>query len=129
MGVMLTMGELRTHVLTMARAWLHAATPLVRAMGIHVLAVFSRLLPLLLGWVGSSHDALQVDALRTLLVLISTTWPRMRAHAGVVRMVVCECRDRVGAAEETKEVAGCVLEALDACCRGGGGGGALITAA
>lgn len=112
---MLTMGELRAHVLTASRAWLTAIAPLLQATGIHLVGVFSRLLPLLLGWVRSSDDALQAAALHALLGVTGATWPRIPAHAGAIGAVVSGCRDRVGVSENTRELAVAVLEALDAC--------------
>ena len=50
-------------------------------LGLVSVRSFGRLMPLLLGWVQSPDTMVQIEALRTLAVVVRASWPRMTAHA------------------------------------------------
>ena len=53
-------------------------------MGLASVRSFARLLPLLLEWVHAPDQDTRLAALRALHAVLSTTWPRLPAHAGLI---------------------------------------------
>ena len=58
-----------------------SSMPSVQAMGISIVAFFSRLIPLLIGWIGAMDPATRQSALEYLLAVVRVAWPRLRHHA------------------------------------------------
>lgn len=82
---MLAEGERWAHVPARARWWLVAMPPVLRALGLHAAAHSSRLMPLLLRWLHLPDARVAALALRALGCVIRGTWPRVPAHACVIR--------------------------------------------
>lgn len=116
LDAMLTIGALRAHRVTCSTHWLQAVGPLVPALGLQLVAHFARLMPLLLGWLRPSDDALQQEALVVLAAVVRATAPRMPVHAVVVERAVRGCRGRQACAAGVVAAADDVLAALHACC-------------
>ncbi|KAG6549634.1 hypothetical protein Mapa_008612 [Marchantia paleacea] len=74
--------ELERHRDDQARRviWLQEITPLIEAMGLVLVAHFSRLLPLLYYWLHAPDDLTCLLALARLRTVIIYTWPRVPAH-------------------------------------------------
>ncbi|BBM98243.1 TELO2-interacting protein 2 [Marchantia polymorpha subsp. ruderalis] len=76
------LNELERHRDDQARRviWLQEVTPLMEAMGLVLVAHFSRLLPLLYYWLHAPDDLTCLLALSRLRTVIIYTWPRVPAH-------------------------------------------------
>lgn len=63
----------------------------MQAMGAVTTRHFARLLPLLLRWLHAASDATKVAAVTALRAVTLSCWPRMPAHAPLLRQHLQVC--------------------------------------
>lgn len=85
MDNLLTETERQAHEPARAAPFLAAMQALAPTLGLLLVRHFARLMPLLLEWLHMEHGTTCLQACRCLAAVTRVTWPRMPAHAAVLR--------------------------------------------
>lgn len=89
---LLTEVEREAHEAARALPFLSAMQRLVPSLGLITVRHFARLMPLLLEWLHTPNGEVSLAACNTLAVVSKYTWPRMPAHAAVLKQHILDCQ-------------------------------------